>query len=210
MQHYIAYEGNAVALAALQDDYVPFIARAINRRVGLEGTMQRGPYDPALGKEWIERLRRSRGTDEVFAVLKKVDGNWIYSGNTGIHAITWPNGTGTTGSMIFDQEHRGAGEGTEAKLLLLYHAFRVLGLRKIRSTVKAFNAPSLGHLLKCGYQIVGRYRQECFHEGSYVDEILLEVFPEDWEPIWSAYQDGNLPRLSDEQRVRISDIAGSK
>lgn len=209
MQHYIAYEGKTVALAALQEAYIPFFVRGINRRVGIEGTMQRGPYDPALGTEWLERLRRSRGADEVFAVLKRDGDDWIYTGNTGIHGITWPNGTGATGSIIFSDAHRGHGEGTEAKLLLLYHCFRVLGLRKVRSTVKAFNAPSLGHLMKCGYKIVGTYKDECFHEGRYVDEYLLEVFPSDWEPIWEAYQNGTLPRLTDEQRAIIGNASNS-
>ena len=80
-----------------------------------------------------------------------------------------------------------------------------MGLRKIVSSVKAWNAPSLGHLVKCGYTVVGRYRRHVLHEGVLVDEILLEVFPEDWEPIWDAYnKSGVLPKLSPDQRALVA------
>jgi len=46
------------------------------------------------------------------------------------------------------------GIGTEAMLLLLYHAFMILGLRKVTATVKVFNAPSMGHSIKSGYKLI--------------------------------------------------------
>ncbi len=123
-------------------------------------------------------------------------------GHTGIHHVEWPHGIGSTGSLIGVPDAQGKGIGTEAKLLLLYHAFMILGLRKITSFVKSFNARSAGHLMKCGYKPVGRYHKHHLHEGAYVDEIHFEVFREDWEPIWNTYQrDGAQPRLTEEQRA---------
>ena len=204
--HIIAYEGRvSIALGVMQEAYATLYVPWLNRRIGIEGTLQRPPHSLEMVKEWIRNHDKERGKAEGFAILRRdaeTDGGWRFVGHTGIHGIKWPNGTATTGSMIVDAESRGKGCGTEAKLLLLYHAFYILGLRKVHSRVKAWNAQSLGHLLKCGYQIVGRHKQEEFHEGEFVDEILLEVFRNEWEPVWQAYQTtGKLPRLTEEQRA---------
>ena len=209
MEHFIAYEGKTgrMALAEMREEYAPEFVPGINKRIGVEGTLQRLPYSLEMGKEWIRSLDKSRGRDEVFAILLRdsaADGGWRYVGHTGIHGIKWPTGIGTTGSMIFPAEGRGQGHGTEAKLLLLYHSFYILGLRKVKSRVKDFNAASLGHLLKCGYTICGREKEEELHEGEFVDEILLAIFREDFDSVWYRYQEtGVLPRLSDEQRKLI-------
>jgi len=204
MNHLIAYPGINVSLAVLQKEYGEEYAPWPNKRTDINGTLQRAPYYPEDFDDFVDRCRASKGKMEAFAVLQQEEDTFRYIGHTGIHDITWPDGTGETGSIFGAENSRQKGFGTEAKLLLQYHAFMILGLRKLHSGVKAFNAQSLGHLLKCGYQIVGRNRQEHFHEGSYVDGIILECFREDWEPIWDTYQkEKSLPKLSDIQREMV-------
>ncbi len=205
--HFPVYDGHVrVSLGALQGGYARKIALGINKYRAVEGTRQRGPYMPEDAGEFIKRQRELRGKDEVFAILKhnnRLPRVYQFIGLTGIHDRTWPDAFGTTGSMIFDECDRG-GAGTEAKLLLLYHCFTVLGLRKVCSSVKAFNAASLGHLLKCGFKIVGRRRAHHYHEGEYADEILLEAFKEDWEPVWERYErTKSLPSLTKRQRELV-------
>ncbi len=208
MEHYIAYEGLLVSLALMQKEYGKDFLRWANEREGVEGTLQRPPYTWSNWEAWVAALDRNKGTEEVFAILLHEPGEkrvYRYVGHTGIHHARWPEGRGTTGSIIGDPSARARGCGTEAKLLLLRHAFLVMGLRKVTSSVKAWNARSLGHLIKCGYKIVGRYREHTFHEGAFVDEIVLEVFPKDWKPIWEAYRaTGQLPKLTDEQRTLVA------
>lgn len=215
MEHLIAYEGVSVSLAVLQkgyrDEYLPWP----NKRTDVNGTLQRPPYYPEDFDEWIDSLRQSKGKHEVFAVLvHEGDANcrtYRYIGQHGIHGITWPSGHATTGSIMGAADARGKGYGTEAKLLLQHHAFHVLGLRKLNSEVKEFNGQSLGHLIKCGYTIIGRRKKHDFHEGTWVDNIILECFREDWEPIWNAYQqDKRLPSLTDKQRKEVSKITRTK
>jgi RimJ/RimL family protein N-acetyltransferase len=209
IQHLIAYEGKFVSLAVMQEEYIHLFAPWPNRRIGVEGTLQRPPYSIERGLEWVRSLDGKRGVHEVFAILVHVETEhgreYLYVGHTGLHNITWPDARCTSGSVIGHPEGRMNGYGTEAKLLLLYHAFMVLGLRKVCSEVKAFNAASLGHLLKCGYQVYGRDPQQIFHEGEYVDEFMLGVFRKDWEPIWQKYQKtGKLPKLTKRQRAYVS------
>lgn len=207
--HVIAYSGMAkVSLALMQEDYLHDFLPWANKRIGIEGTLMRPPYSLAGGIEWIRSLDQKKGKDEVFAILEHIGegkAEYRYVGHTGLHHIEWPDATASTGSVIGADGGRGAGYGTEAKLLLQYHAFRVIGLRKLTSGVKGFNAGSLAHLVKCGYRIVGRHRAHHFHEGAYVDRIDLEVFREEWEPIWEKYQATKMvPKLTDEQRKIIT------
>lgn len=206
--HVIIYEGVHMSLALIQKAYGPEYIAWPNQRTNVHGTLQRGPYWPEDFDEWIDRLRKDKGKNEAFAVLvhegESSERTYRYIGNMGIHGITWPSGCATTGSILGGDSARGKGYGTEAKLWTQYHAFMVLGLRKLNSEVKAFNADSLGHLLKCGYYVIGRKKAHDFHEGGFVDTILLECFREDWEPIWEAYRSSNeLPKLTDEQRKLV-------
>lgn len=209
MKHVLAYEGKVqVALGLMQEEYIPIFLPWPNWRLGIEGTLLRPPYSLASGIEWIRGLDKQKGIHEVFAVLMRLGKEkktYRYVGHMDLHGIQWPSGFGGTGSVIGAKGAQGHGVGTEAKLLLLYHAFMILGLRKLKSSVKVFNVQSAAHLIKCGYKPCGKFRKHQWHEGEFVDEILLEVFREDWEPIWERYQKtGLLPKLSDEQRTLLS------
>lgn len=200
-EHYIAYKGKNVSLGAMHRDYIPIFVQHANDLSVTQGTTMRPPFTREDEEAWFERVSKKSTTQELFAVLVNEQDGYRYIGHMGLHAITWPSAFGTSGSLLFES---GKGYGTEAKLLLLYHAFYVTGLRKVCSEVKAFNGNSWGHLLKCGYHQVGRRKDHHFHDGGYVDVILLEVFREDFDPIWKRYtKTGKLPALTEKQRKRL-------
>lgn len=204
--HLIVHEGHvATSLAVMQEEYLREFLPFANDILVTAGTRMRGPIHMEEEIEWVQGLWKKKDRHIVFAVLKHegtaADRTYTYVGHTGLHGIQFPNAHASTGSILGNLDNLGKGTGTEAKLLLMYHAFQVRGLRKLTSQVKGFNAQSLGHLIKAGYRIVGRFTKHEFHEGNYVDEILLEVFREDWEPIWEKYQTAReLPKLTEEQR----------
>lgn len=206
MNHIIAYKGLVKAsLGLLQAEYAETFLPAANARVDISGTLQRAPYSVKDFESFLESLQKDKGRHEAFAILAHDGEGHRYVGHTGIHRIQWPDARGSTGSVIAVKGDQAKGIGTEAKLLLLYHCFWVLGLRNVTSTVKAWNAKSLGHLVKCGYRIVGRFENLIFHEGEFVDEIILQVKREDFEPIWAKYQhDKQLPSLTQEQRALVA------
>lgn len=207
--HYPIHHGCiAVSLGALQREYISLFMKGANESEVMRGVLLRPPITLEAELAWYDNVVKERSaTDIIFAILlhERDEANtairYRYIGHMGLHGISWPNGFATTGSIIVDKSCFGKGYGTEAKLLLLYEAFRNRGLRKVCSHVKAFNGNSWGHLLACGYQQVGRRKRHHFYNGGFVDEIDFEIFREEWEPIWQAYQETRqLPRLTDEQR----------
>jgi RimJ/RimL family protein N-acetyltransferase len=201
-EHYIIYSGKHVALAAMQRRYIQTLMPWINNPITTAGVLLTPPVTYQSELSWYDSIHKD-GSNAIFAILVREDpGNqWRYVGHTGLHHITWPDARASSGTLIGDRESLGKGYGTEAKLLLLYHAFYVEGLRKITSELKAFNGHSLGHLLKTGYKVVGISKSHHFHEGMYVDEIMVEIFKQEFDPIWKRYKENDeLPSLSVQQK----------
>lgn len=215
MQHVIAYEGVHVSLGILQMEYGPIFMPWPNARIGIEGTLQRPPYVLSDWENFLTYLSKNKGRDEAFAVLRhksepnqKLD--YEYIGHMSINDIRGLDNRAKTGSVLGAKDSQGKGYGTEAKLLLLYHAFYVLGLRKICSSVKINNPQSLASLLKTGHRVVGKHKAHVFHEGTFVDELILEVFREEWESIWKTYKETKeIPKLTDAQRQAVKELTVS-
>lgn len=135
-------------------------------------------------EEWFDRL--SKDEHNIALAIETLEGTLI--GTMGLHQISWRDRIATTGALIGEKEYWGKGYGTDAKMTLLNFAFNSANLRKICSSVIAFNTRSLQYNLNCGYQIEGRRRKQFFRNGRYWDEILLAVFKKDWSPVWRKYQ----------------------
>jgi RimJ/RimL family protein N-acetyltransferase len=147
------------------------------------------PLTEKKEEEWFDRVANE--PNEVVLGIETLDGRLI--GTMGLHRINSKDRTAMTGALIGEKEYWGKGYGTDAKMTLLDYAFNTLNLRKINSSVYAFNKRSLKYNLKCGYQIEGVRKKQIFRIGKYHDEILIAVFKEDWLPIWKKYQrNGNL------------------
>jgi len=191
MSDLIFLKGKRVVLRPLLESDIPSMLRWINDP---EVNQYLCIYTPQMEqdqKNWLERVRESqkRGTDLVFAI-ETSDGECI--GNMGIHGISWKDRTATTGALIGEEEYWGKGYGTEAKMLLLDYAFNTLNLRKIYSSVIAFNGRSRAYSLKCGYKEEGVRKDHWYRKGQYWDEILLAVFKEDWLPLWKKFKEESL------------------
>ena len=200
-----------LSLGAMQRDYLPLFMQGANDPEVMRGVILQPPITLEAELAWYDSMAQGKNAEKnvIFAILAHVHDEsgklgYRYIGHTALHDITWPAAHATSGTIIVDKTCFGKGYGTEAKLLLLYDAFRNRGLRKVCSAVKIFNGNSWGHLLSCGYHQVGRRKDQHFSNGSFVDDILFEVFRDEWEPIWEKYvASKTLPRLTSEQRALI-------
>ena len=207
--HSPIHQGYNVSLGAMRRDYIPLFMQWANDPEVMRGVVLRPPVTLETELAWYDNMANKTG-NVIFAILlHECDAtgamtSYRYIGHTGLHSITYPDGHATSGTIIADKSCFGKGYGTEAKLLLLYEAFRNRGLRKVCSKVKIFNGNSWGHLLACGYRQVGRRAAHHFYNGAFVDDILFEIFRDTWEQIWQAYKETrSLPRLTEEQRVAL-------
>lgn len=131
--------GRGVSLAVMTESYVDQLVDIINTPEVIEGVMTIPPVAREEELEWVKNLPKNKKNMHIFAVLAHEGEGRRFIGTMGLHKIRWPEGSCTSGSLLGSLEMLGQGYGTEAKLLLLKHAFDVLNLTTVKSEVKAFN-----------------------------------------------------------------------
>lgn len=136
--------------------------------------------------EWIKKTSSRKPNEFIWGIWQLAEKRLI--GTMGLHRISYRDRVATTGAIIGEKDCWGQGFGRDAKMQLLDFAFNALNLRKVCSSVLAFNERSLHYSLACGYREEGRRRAHLFSNGQYWDEILLAVFREDWLSLWEKYQ----------------------
>ena len=176
--------GKRVVLRPLLKIDIPRLLRWTNDPEVRKYVLRYLPVMEAHEDLWFEALSKDK---ENIVLMIVVDN--VAIGTMGIHRINWKDGVATTGAIIGEKEYWGNGYGSEAKMILLNYAFNTLNLRKICSTVIAFNERSYHYNLKCGYLVEGRLKEHMYKDGAYWDEILMAVFKKDWLPLWEKFKE---------------------
>ncbi len=138
-------------------------------------------------EDWIDSMTKDKESSTHFVIL---DERGKPIGTTGLRLGVRKDGVATTGTLIGEKSAWGKGYGTDAKMVLLDYTFNTLNLRKVCSSVLAFNERSLRCQLRCGYKEEGRLAAHIYREGAYHDEILLAVWRDDFLPLWKEYSKG--------------------
>lgn len=180
--------GHKVILRPFEIEDAPLIAPWMNDPEITQFLMRSMPVSLGEEEEWIRKQRKQKDNSVTLAIVAKQDR--VLIGSIGLHNIDWVHGRATTGTVIGDAEYHGKGYGTDAKMLLLEAAFNQLNLRKVCSTVHAFNGRSIRYGEKCGYVEEGRLKDHNFINGKYVDEVRMAVFRDNWLPLWKKYRKG--------------------
>ncbi len=176
--------GKRVTLRPLHTEDAPLLTKWVNDPDVTKYLKRSYPTTLTQESEWLKTLGQSK--ENVVLGIELIDGPLI--GSMGLHRISWINRTATSGALIGEVAHQGQGYGTEAKMLLLEYAFNTLNLRKVCSTVLAFNGRSQRYNEKCGYVVEGVQRAQIFRNGAYHDLIFMAVFQEDWLRLWEEYR----------------------
>ena len=182
----IFLRGQRVVLRPLCKDDVPRLTKWINDPEVRQYVLAYLPMMESEEEAWLENTAKKKDGGLILAI--DVDGRHI--GNIGVHKISWRDRVAETGALIGEKDCWGKGYGTDAKMILLDYLFNTLNLRKIGSSVIAFNKRSLRYSLHCGYKIEGRRKAHHFRNGIYHDEVMLGLFKKDWLPYWREYKKG--------------------
>ena len=138
-------------------------------------------------RKFFEKVSQ-RNSDSVCFGIETLDER-RFIGTVGISSIRPIERIGSTGSLIGEKDCWSKGYGTDAKMLLLNHAFNTINLSKVNSSVTQFNERSAAALKKQGYVQEGIVRQDIFREGQYWDRIVFGLLKSEFEPLWAEYQE---------------------
>lgn len=178
-------KGKKTMLCPLEMSDAPVLYRGINNPDAYSFLYSTNPKSLGFEEEWITSQKKPR-TDDITVGICTLEG--ILIGTMGLHRINLIHGTAVTGSVIFDEQHRNQGLGTDAKMVLLDYAFNILGLCLIESRVIGFNDRSSAYSKKCGYVVEARLRNRFYRFGQRHDEIILSVVRDEWLPLWEKYK----------------------
>lgn len=151
-------------------------------RYMLYGNIQ--TYDQMLA--WIRDLLRfqSAGTDLPFAVIDLRSGRAI--GATRYLNIEPQHRQLEIGGTWYGVQYQGTGVNTEAKYMLLKHAFEVLGCIRVQLKTDARNLHSQRAIEKLGAVKEGVLRQHMITpDGIYRDSVYYSILDREWTDVRS-------------------------
>ncbi|MEZ3116066.1 GNAT family N-acetyltransferase [Halobaculum sp. MBLA0147] len=184
MPGHVFRRGDRVALRTVEPEDDEFLARHRNDPAI---RYPNGEYEP-LSSAGVERYRREavEGDDGV-TLLACVDGEPV--GLVFLFDESVRRGVAEVGYWIAPDE-RGQGYATAAAGLLVDHAFRERGLRKVVAELIAENDASAAVVEKLGFQREGRHRRELLVDGSYRDLLRFGLFADEFDGRPTADVDG--------------------
>jgi len=178
-------KGKKTLLCPLEIGDAPVIYRGINHPDSYSFLLNTDPKGLEFEEEWIKSKQKPDVRDLTVGICTL---GGLLIGTMGLHGIDPIHRTAVTGSVIFDEEYRNKGYGTDAKMILLDYAFNILGLEVIESRAIGFNDRSAAYSQKCGYKVEARLRSRFYRFGRRHDEIILSVTRDEWLPLWEEYK----------------------
>jgi RimJ/RimL family protein N-acetyltransferase len=172
--------GKKTILRPLSASDAPLFMKWMNDEKTRKFLLTRVPVTEAAEKSWIEKnLALEQYPTSIIFVIETKDGTTI--GNIGLRNINWIDRNATTGTIIGEEEYRGKGYATDAKMVLLQYAFEVLGLHKIISHAFSANKKSIAYSKRCGYVVEAVNKKHIYSNGKWVDMTTLACFYKGWK-----------------------------
>ncbi len=175
---------------------MPYFKKLVGKRVYLSPI---DPEDAPLYTRWLNNLSLTRNLTVSslqislpgeHAVLEEMTKNHDYAivsleddaliGNCGIAQLNHLKQSGEVGIFIGEDSFRGKGYGSEALRLLLGYAFDYLNLHSVMLRVFDFNKQGMACYKKVGFKEVGRRRESFRIEGSWHDEIYMDILEDEF------------------------------
>ena len=173
----VYYEGDRIYFRPIELEDEAMLRQWINDPRVWCTLSHRHPLNAVREREWIENLGKST-TDYVFGIVVR-DGDRLI-GTTGLHGIRPAARCASFGIMIGDVEAQNQGYGTEAVRLTVRYGFEELNLNRIALSVFDMNDRARRVYEKAGFVLEGRFRQDFYRQGQYLDVLRYALLRTEW------------------------------
>ncbi|MEA2605539.1 MAG: N-acetyltransferase [Chloroflexota bacterium] len=180
--------GRKVRLEPLSLEHVPRLAEVALEPAIWQWTLAR-PTSEADVRAWAEAALagRAAGTEFPFVTLEAATGQPI--GSSRFMNIVLEHRRLEIGWTWVAPAWQRTGANREAKLLMLGHAFDVLGCRRVEFKTDSLNEPSRTALLGIGAQFEGIFRNHMVMPGGRMrHSAWYSVIDEDWPAVRSGLE----------------------
>jgi RimJ/RimL family protein N-acetyltransferase len=178
-------EGKLVRLRALEPTDAEKAFAWINDREVTQFLMARYPWSLAAEREFVTEAAKRMEFGEVrLAIETKAEG--VAIGMCGLHRGRPEDRNAELGIMIGDKSYWNGGYGTDAMMTLVRFGFEQMNLHKVALGVFDFNERAQAVYRRCGFVVEGRFREEVFHDGRYIDVVRMSVLRREFEALHGA------------------------
>jgi RimJ/RimL family protein N-acetyltransferase len=131
-------------------------------------------------KEWVER--QHGGNKAAFGIwVQPIEGEAKLVGNCSLTVLSNNTRTAILGIVIGNSAYRGQGIGSAVVGLLLELAFLDMNLHSVNLTVVEGNEQAIKCYEKNGFVKQGIMRDRSYYDGSYHNEVYMDILREEWK-----------------------------
>ena len=173
--------GDRIRLRAMERADLPHFQRWLNDPEVRMGIMLYLPVSQIGEDRWFDQMIERPGEEHPLAIEVGDGEAWTLIGNCGLFGFDWRVRSAELGILIGDKTQWDQGFGTEATNLIVGFGVRTLNLRRIFLRVFANNPRAFRAYEKAGFVQEGRLRQASYHDGDYVDVLMMGILRSEWE-----------------------------
>jgi RimJ/RimL family protein N-acetyltransferase len=172
------FKSDRVLLRAIRREDMPIQWQSENdpEFYFLDGGTPRPTTLERLYAHFEEGISKPDPNSISFAI--EVDGNYI--GHCGLHSIQSAARACELGIEIGNRDYWGKGYGREVVRLLLAYAFQHLNLNRVSLHTHSANERAIRCYRACGFIEEGRFRQQHWLAGRYVDGIAMAILRDEF------------------------------
>jgi len=174
-----------IRLRAAERTDLPRFVEWLNDPEVRAGLAMHLPFSLAEEEVWFEAMIKRPPSEHVLVIEvrnEKFSDNWTAIGTCSFQEIDWRIRKAEVGIVIGEKGFWNKGYGTETMRLLLQHGFNTLNLNRIALRVFSSNPRAIRAYEKAGFMVDGHLRQAAYKDGQYLDEIIMSVLREEWQP----------------------------
>lgn len=170
--------GKRIRLRAIEYEDLPLLAKWRNDPDVYRYFYEHEPISLVMQKAWFEDLMQK--PDQRFWIIETL-GSYEPIGTVGLLHIDWRNRKAECGRLlIYSEELRGSGYGSETESLILRYFFDHMNMHRLTCEVLGENERGLALHIKFGFKEEGVFRQHVFKSGSYHDVVCIAMLREDY------------------------------
>ncbi len=172
--------GKRVRLRAISREDLPLFVQWLNDPEVTEGLSHYYPLSMPQEEKWFEQVLQAPPAEQPLTIELLEDDAWVAAGNCGFFAVNWRVRSAEFGIFIGNKSFWNRGYGTEAVRLCLAYGFGTLNFNRIFLRVFATNERAARVYEKAGFVREGRLRQAHYHQGNYVDVLMMGILRDEW------------------------------
>ncbi|MDP2964757.1 MAG: GNAT family protein [Pelolinea sp.] len=172
--------GKRVRLRAIEKDDLPRFVAWLNDPEVRRNLLLYQPLSMGQEEQWYADILKENVDEQPLCVDVEVGENWEPAGNISLIELNQHDRSAEIGIFIGRKDFWNKGYGCEAMRLMIGHGFNDLNLNRIFLRVYETNPNGVRCYEKAGFKHEGRLREAHYHEGRYIDMLMMSILKSEW------------------------------